>query len=189
MTGLWKTFALLLAVAWLQVPAVAATGGEREFIALIEIPAHSFVKYERDETTGRLIVDRFLSMPMAYPANYGAIHDSRAEDGDPLDVLVYTRAPILPGAAIRVRAIGVLRMTDAGAGDDKVIAVPVSAVDPTYDAIRDITDLPEAERQRLVMFFRTYKLLPEGGSPVEVGALEGADVAAHALGRALTATR
>lgn len=184
-----RLWTALAAVTLAAAPAISfsAEAPLREVTALIEIPAHSFVKYERDPATGRIFVDRFLSTPMVYPANYGAIPDSRADDGDPLDVLVYTRAPILPGAAIRVRAIGVLRMTDGGAGDDKIIAVPASTVDPTYDAIRDIGDLPAAERQRLILFFRTYKLLPEGGGAVEVGPLEGAGAAARMIDRAMQA--
>lgn len=153
----------------------------QEFDAVIEIPADSAIKYERDEATGTLFVDRFLSMPVAYPANYGSILQSRSADGDPLDVLVYTRAPILPGAHIRVRAIGILRMTDGGDVDDKIIAVPVASVDPTYEPVREIDDLPVAERRRLEMFFRTYKQLPDGGSIVEVGAFQGVDSAVIVL--------
>ncbi len=158
-----------------------------EFYALVEIPAGSMIKYEVDPASGRLIVDRFQSMPVAYPANYGYVPDSLAGDGDALDILVYTREPIVPGAYIRVRAIGILRMIDGGEEDDKLIAVPADRVDPTYAAVRDIADLPAIERERLEAFFRVYKDLPAGRKKVELRGIEGAhaanQAAKHALGR------
>src|SRR5690606_24635675 len=119
-------------------------------------------KYEIDADTGHLFVDRYMSMPVVYPANYGSIPSSLGDDGDPLDALVLTRVPIVPGALIRVRAIGIMKMIDGGEKDDKIIAVPVSAVDPTYDEIQAIEDLPAMELQRMEAFFRVYKQLPEG---------------------------
>ncbi|MDA1307942.1 MAG: inorganic diphosphatase [Acidobacteria bacterium] len=158
-------------------------------LAVIEIPAGSFTKYEIDKTTGYLVVDRFQSMPVAYPANYGTIPSSLAGDGDPLDVLVLTREPIVPGAFIRVRLIGVLRMIDGGAEDDKVIAVPIADVDPHYDAVRTITDLPESERQRIEAFFRVYKDLPVGRKQVELRGFVGADAATASVRAAIDAYR
>jgi inorganic pyrophosphatase len=81
-------------------------------------------------------------MPVAYPANYGSLTQSLAGDGDPLDVVFYTRAPMAPGTLIKLRAIGVLKMIDGGEKDDKIIAVPASKIDPTYDDIKNISDLP-----------------------------------------------
>ncbi|WP_373489156.1 inorganic diphosphatase [Blastomonas sp.] len=147
------------------------------FFALIEISAGSAVKYEIDPASGRLIVDRFLSMPVVYPANYGFVPGSLAGDGDPLDVLVYTRTPIVPGALIEVRAIGMLRMTDGGKQDDKLIAVPTDKVDPGYAAIRDVADLPAIDVERLTMFFRVYKHLPQPGGDVVLGDIVAADIA------------
>jgi len=98
-----------------------------EFFVVIEIPAGSATKYEIDAQTGLVFVDRFLSMPVVYPANYGSIPSSVGEDGDPLDALVLTREPIVPGALIRVRAIGTLIMPDDGEIDDKLIAVPTNS--------------------------------------------------------------
>lgn len=152
-----------------------------EVRALIEIPAGSSIKYELDDASGRMEVDRFISSPVAYPANYGIIPQTLAEDGDALDVLVYTRAPIQSGALIRVRPIGVLRMRDGGQTDDKILAVPASTVDPTFDAIHEPADLPEIERQRLVAFFSTYKLLPEGSSQVELHGIDGAEAARQSI--------
>ena len=94
-----------------------------EFYAVTEIPTGGIIKYETDAKTGFIIADRFQSMPVAYPANYGSLTQSLAGDGDPLDVVFYTRAPMAPGTLIKLRAIGVLKMIDGGEKDDKIIAV------------------------------------------------------------------
>lgn len=114
------------------------------FFAVTEIPADGIIKYETDGKTGFIVADRFQSMPVAYPANYGLLTQSLAGDGDPLDVIFYTRAPLAPGTLIKLRPIGVLKMIDGGEMDDKIVAVPASKIDPTYDDIRNITDLPKA---------------------------------------------
>lgn len=141
-----------------QTPAAAAPAAHGGVIVRIEIPAGSFTKYEIDEASGDVWVDRFLSVPAVYPANYGFVPGSLAGDGDPLDALVLTRAPVVPGAKIRTRVVGLLRMTDGGKPDSKLIAVPLSAVDPTYDGIQDIGDLPAAELDRIRAFFQVYKI-------------------------------
>jgi inorganic pyrophosphatase len=178
MWGMAKLVVLVLGPVLAAPQALAEPGEVR---ALIEIPAGSFIKYELDEASGRMEVDRFISSPVAYPANYGIIPQTLAEDGDALDVVVYTRAPIHPGALIHVRPIGVLRMRDGGQEDDKILAVPASTVDPTYDAVREPVDLPEMERQRLIAFFSTYKLLPEGSSQVELHGINGAEAARQSV--------
>lgn len=156
-----------------------------EVYAVIEIPAGSFTKYELDAATGHLLVDRFQSMPVVYPANYGTLPSSLAGDGDPLDILVYTREPIVPGALIKVRPIGVLNMLDAGEEDDKIIAVPADKVDPGYTDIREVKDLPGIEVERLTAFFRVYKQLPEGRKKVELGGVSGSATARRAIAEAL----
>ncbi|MBS9405281.1 inorganic diphosphatase [Halomonas sp. TRM85114] len=133
------------------------------FHVVNEIPAGSFTKYEIDAEHGQLIVDRYVTMPVRYPANYGSITSSAGGDGDPLDALVLTRDPIYPGAVIKVKAIGVLRMLDDGETDDKIIAVPADDVDPTFAEIDEMDDLPAMEVERLNAFFRVYKDLPDGG--------------------------
>lgn len=138
-----------------------------EAVLRVEIPAGSFTKYESD-AEGRIFVDRFLSMPMAYPANYGSMPGTHAGDGDPLDALVLTRTPLYPGVLIRFRPLGVLRMIDGGEADEKIIGVPADDVDPTYVGIRTIADLPAMERERIEAFFRVYKDLPAGGKRVEL---------------------
>ena len=138
-----------------------------DVLLAVEIPAGSFTKYEINDE-GLVYVDRFQSMPVAYPANYGSMPRTLAGDGDPLDALVLTRAPLHPGVLIRFRPIGVLRMLDDGERDEKIIGVPTDKVDPTYAGIRDLGDLPQIERERIEAFFRVYKDLPKGRNPVSL---------------------
>lgn len=133
----------------------------------VEIPAGSITKYEIKED-GLVHVDRFQSMPVAYPANYGSMPRTLAGDNDPLDALVLTREPLHPGVIVRFRPIGYLKMVDDGEQDEKVVGVPTDKVDPTYAGIRDLSDLPAIERQRIEAFFRVYKDLPEGRNPVQL---------------------
>ncbi len=147
--------------------AQQAKNAPEEAMLAVEIPAGRFTKYEINEE-GLLYVDRFQSMPVAYPANYGSMPRTLAGDGDPLDALVLTREPLHPGVLIRFRPIGVLRMTDDGEGDEKIIGVPTDKVDPTYSGIRDLADLPVIERDRIEAFFRVYKDLPAGRNPVRL---------------------
>lgn len=145
-----------------------------EFYVVTEIPAGGTIKYETDAKTGFIVADRFQSMPVAYPANYGSLTQSLGGDNDPLDVIFYTRAPLQPGTLIKLRAIGVLKMIDGGEVDDKIVAVPASKIDPTYDDIKEISDLPRIEQQRLEAFFRVYKQLPDGRKKVELNGFEDA---------------
>lgn len=138
-----------------------------EVLLAVEIPAGSFTKYEINDE-GLVFVDRFQSMPVAYPANYGSMPRTLAGDGDPLDALVLTREPLHPSVLVKFRPIGVLRMIDAGEHDEKIIGVPTDKIDPTYAGIRDLSDLPEIERQRIEAFFRVYKDLPKGRNPVQL---------------------
>src|SRR6201985_2206339 len=99
--------------------------------AVIEIPLGGVpVKYEFDKNSGAVFVDRFLHTAMFYPGNYGFIPHTLSEDGDPVDVLVVTQVPVVPGAVIRCRPVGVLLMTDEHGGDEKIIAVPTAASHP-----------------------------------------------------------
>lgn len=193
-----KTALSALALSMLVTPALAdmqhpfsypQPEDTSEFFTVIEIPAGSFTKYEIDADHGYVLVDRYQSMPVVYPANYGSIPSSLAGDGDPLDGLIFTREPIVPGAVIKVRAIGVLHMIDGGEEDSKIIAVPASDIDPTYDAIRNIEDLPEIERQRIEAFFRVYKQLPEGRKVVELNGFGGVNEATDMVTAAIEAYR
>jgi inorganic pyrophosphatase len=138
-----------------------------EVLLVVEIPAGSFTKYEIGPD-GLLHVDRFIAMPVTYPANYGSVPRTRGGDGDPLDALIITRSPLLPGSLIRFRPIGVLRMLDRGEADEKVIGVPVDKVDASYAAVRELKDLPQQDLQRLEAFFRVYKQLPPGSDTIEL---------------------
>ena len=165
-----------------QQPAKAP----EEVMLLVEIPAGSFTKYESD-AEGHIHVDRFLSMPMAYPANYGSMPGTLGGDGDPLDALVLTRAPLHPGVRIRFRPLGVLRMVDGGEADEKIIGVPADDIDPTYAGIRTIDDLPAMERDRIEAFFRVYKNLPVGSKRIELNGWGDADEARALVGEAIKA--
>ncbi|UNE47893.1 inorganic diphosphatase [Aquisalinus flavus] len=171
--------------------AYPQSDGGGEFFVVVEIPAGSSIKYEIDSETGHLFVDRFLSMPVAYPANYGSIPSSLGADGDPLDALVLTRQPVHPGAMIRVRAIGMLEMIDDGEADHKILAVPASDVDPAFDGVRSPEDLPADELRRIEAFFRVYKQLPdpEDAASIKLGGYRSAAEATEMVDAALAAWR
>ena len=131
--------------------------------ALIEIPVGGVpVKYELDKASGAMFVDRFLHTSMFYPGNYGFIPQTLSQDGDPLDVLVITPVPVVPGAVIRCRPVGALLMEDQAGIDEKIIAVPVDALHPFYTGIVSYLDLPEILREQVQHFFTHYKDLEKG---------------------------
>lgn len=127
------------------------------FEALIEIPKGSKAKYELDKATGMLRLDRVQYTSTVYPANYGFIPRTLADDGDPLDVLVLCNEIIFPMTLVTCVPIGVIKMIDSGALDEKIIAVPVN--DPTYNGFGDITDLPAHVYEEMTHFFEVYKEL------------------------------
>lgn len=145
------------AVNPLSMPQPTPDSGEA--LLLVEIPAGGATKYET-LPNGLVQVDRFLRMPVAYPANYGALPSTLAGDGDPLDALVLAREPLPPGVLLRFRPVAVLRMLDGGASDHKLVGVPADSVDPAYSGIRGLASLPAAERERIEAFFQVYKQLP-----------------------------
>ena len=128
-----------------------------DFTAVIEIPKHSNCKYELDKHTGLLRLDRILYTSTHYPQNYGFIPRTYADDGDPLDVLVLCNQPIQPLTLVRVFPIGVMRMIDSGAIDDKIIAVPFS--DPSYNNVSSLDELPHHIFDEMMHFFSVYKQL------------------------------
>ena len=130
---------------------------------IIEIPTNaSPVKYEVDKDSGALIVDRFMSAPMFYPANYGFVPHTLADDGDPIDVLVVTPHPLVHGCVIPARPVGVLNMSDEGGGDVKIVAVPAGKLSTEYDHVENYTDLPALFLQQIEHFFEHYKELEKG---------------------------
>jgi inorganic pyrophosphatase len=147
----------------------------------IEIPANSSpIKYEIDKDMDALLVDRFMATPMFYPANYGYINNTLADDGDALDVLVITPHPVVPGSVIRARPVGVLKMTDEAGGDEKLLAVPHEKLTQLYNDIHDIDDVPQLLRDQISHFFENYKDL-EKGKWVKVEGWGNADDAREAI--------
>ncbi len=147
---------------------------------IIEIPAGSSVKFEVDKDSGVVFVDRFLHTAMHYPFNYGFVPGTRADDGDPVDVLVLSSSPVFPGCAIKCRPVGVLHMEDEEGEDTKIIAVPLEKVDPEYGRISDISEVPDHLREKIKHFFEHYKDL-EKGKWVRVRNWEGAERAREIL--------
>ena len=137
--------------------------------ALIEIPLGSKNKYEMDEVTGRIKLDRVLYASMIYPAEYGIVEHTLAPDGDPLDILVVCSEPTFPGCIVPARVLGYLEMLDNGKLDYKLISVV--DCDPRYDDIHELTDLPSFVLKEIANFFANYKVLQN--VPVEVGQYYG----------------
>lgn len=134
-----------------------------EFYVIIEIAAGGAVKYEVDKDTGMLMVDRFMNVSMHYPANYGYIPKTLGGDGDPTDVLVLTPFPIIPGCAIKCRAVAVLETEDEKGQDAKVLAVPTDKVSTKYyQSCVDLKDVAPRTLNEISHFYERYKDLEEG---------------------------
>ena len=131
-----------------------------EYDAVIEIPKGSRNKYEVDHETGRVYLDRVLFTAFVYPVDYGFFEGTLGGDGDPLDALVLLEYPVFPGVGVKVRPVGVLRMSDEAGTDEKILAVPYK--DPRWTHIQDLTDVPGQTRNELEHFFRRYKDLEPG---------------------------
>ena len=149
---------------------------------LIEIPRGSRNKYEFDKETGRIKLDRVLHSSVTYPADYGFIPDSLSADGDPLDVLVITRFPTFPGCVVEARPIALIDMIDTKEGDEKIVAVPVG--DPQFASWNELEDIPEALRNEINEFFKTYKNL-EPGKFVEIQGWKGREEAEAMIKKAI----
>lgn len=152
--------------------------------AVIEIPYGSNVKYEIDKNSGAVVVDRVLYSAVFYPANYGFVPNTLADDGDPADILVINEYPLQAGSVIPCRLIGVLVMEDEAGMDEKLLAVPVSKIDPRFDDIKSIDDLPKATLNRIKNFFETYKLL-EPNKWVKVKGFKDLKTATEILDKAI----
>lgn len=147
----------------MDLSKISAKNSDGSYNVVIEIPMNgSPVKYEFDKDAGAIIVDRFMQAPMFYPCNYGFIPHTLSDDGDPADVLVMSQYPVVPGALIRVRPIGVLLMEDESGVDEKILAVPTSKLDITYDVVQDISDIDQITKDRICHFFEHYKKLEKG---------------------------
>ena len=154
-----------------------------DFIAVIEIEKGSKSKYELDKETGFIILDRVLYTSTHYPANYGFIPRTYAEDNDPLDVLVLCSEPILPLSMVRCYPIGVFTMLDQGKLDDKILAVPVT--DPVYNMYHDISELPDHMFREMTHFFSVYKMLE--GKETVVSEPQGVEEAVKIIQKCLNA--
>lgn len=157
----------------------------RLFTAVIEIPMGSNVKYELDKATGLLRLDRVLYSAVYYPANYGFIPQTFAEDDDPLDVLVLCQEAVATLTLIQARAIGLMTMIDTGKRDHKILAVAVD--DPEYQGIHDYRELPPHRLEMARRFFQDYKTLE--GKAVEVDEFQGSAAACAVIQSSLEAYR
>lgn len=152
---------------------------------IIEVPfGREPVKYEMDKKSGALYVDRVMHTAMRYPCNYGFVPHTLSEDGDPIDVLVASPVEFLSGCIVRCRPVGVLKMTDEKGADEKVLAVPVDALNPYYKDVKQYTDLPKILLTQISHFFSHYKDL-ESGKWAEVEGWEGAEHAAELIEEAI----
>lgn len=148
-----------------------------DFNVIIEIPMNADpIKYEVDKESGAIFVDRFMGTAMHYPCNYGYVPNTIAGDGDPVDVLVITPFPLIPGVVVRCRAIGVLKMTDDGGEDAKVLAVPVDKILSIYSHWQKPEDMNELRLRQIQHFFEHYKDL-EAGKWVKIEGWAGPDEA------------
>ena len=130
---------------------------------IVEVPVGGHpIKYEMDKEAGTLVVDRFLYTPMTYPGNYGFVPHTLSEDGDPIDVLIASTRPLVPGCVINVRPIGVLMMEDNSGKDEKIIAVPSPKLTLRYEKVKEYTDLPDITVKQIEHFFEHYKDLEPG---------------------------
>jgi inorganic pyrophosphatase len=155
-----------------------------EINVVIEIPKGSSIKYEMDAESGAIFVDRRLFTAMFYPCNYGFIPQTREGDGDPVDVLVLGNDPVIPMSIIRSHPIGVLLTEDEEGQDSKIIAVPITKLDPSFSTVTDISDIPEHISNQIKHFFEHYKEL-EKGKYVKVRGWEDKKVAKNKISEAI----
>jgi len=130
---------------------------------IVEVPIGGEpIKYEMDKAAGTLFVDRFLHTPMRYPGNYGFVPHTLSSDGDPVDVLIANTRPVVPGAYLNTRPVGVLKMEDENGIDEKIIAVPGTQLTRRYMHVEHYTDLPKITLEQIQHFFEHYKDLEPG---------------------------
>lgn len=170
----------------MDISKIKAGSNPDKLNAVIEIPYGSNIKYEIDKDSGAVVVDRVLYSAMFYPANYGFVPSTLADDGDPADILVLNEYPLQAGSVIPCRLIGVLVMEDESGMDEKLLAVPVSKIDPRYEDIKSIDDLPKATLDKIKNFFETYKML-EPNKWVKVKGFEDTSKAEAILDAAIKA--
>ena len=155
------------------------------FKVFIEVGAGGNVKYEVDEKTKELKVDRFLHSAIVFPFNYGSIEGTLGKDGDPLDALVLSEMPVEPGVVMECHPLGLLEMKDEKGGDTKIIAVPNVEIDPVYGKFDNINDIPKPTLKEIEHFFKNYKVL-EPGKWVKIGKYQPRSEAEKKIKESLT---
>lgn len=156
-----------------------------EVNVFVEIPQGVSVKYELDKESGVIVVDRFLYTDMEYPFNYGFIPETKAGDGDPVDVLVLSSKPVVPGVVIPAKPIGLLEMEDEAGPDSKVIAVPLAKINPPFGKYQDISEIAQEVKEDIKHFFENYKS-KEPGKWVKVRGWKGKEAAIVEIKKSLT---
>ncbi len=155
----------------------------QEINVVVEIPKGSVNKYEIDEETGAIFLDRTLYSAQFFPFNYGFIPQTRSEDGDSLDIVLLT-SPVFSGCVVKARPIGVILMEDEGGVDNKVVCVPVEKIEPRYKEVQDVKDLGEHQKKEIQEFFETYKNL-EKDKWVKITGWEGKEKAMEIITKAI----
>ena len=154
---------------------------------IVEVPyGGEPVKYEMDKESGTMVVDRILYTSMRYPGNYGFVPHTISDDGDPIDVLIANKRPLIPGSVINCRPIGILNMVDEAGGDEKLIAVPSAHVSAMYKDVHELDDLPKLLVEQIGHFFERYKDL-EDGKWVKIEGYDDASKARLAIEAAIKA--
>lgn len=156
--------------------------------AFIEIPKQSNIKYEHDEKSGVMKVDRILHTSMVYPYNYGFVPGTLGEDGDPIDIMVLSSASFAPGTFVVVKPIAVLLMRDEEGVDSKLMAVPVEKVDPEFGRMNSVKDISEHTKNMIAHFFSYYKSI-EPGKWAKVEGWEDAAKAQELIQKAIAAKK
>lgn len=164
---------------WHDIPA----GTPEEMNVIIEIPRGSNNKYEIDKETGLIKLDRANYSAAAYPFDYGLVPQTLWHDGDPLDVVLLTTYPLLPGILVTARPVAVMEMIDSGESDYKIIAVPTE--DKRWDDVQDIQDINKHSLKEFKHFFETYKELKGKPAPVLINGIKGKDAAVAAFNESL----
>ncbi len=167
---------------------LAGKAPPEDIYVVVEIPQGSQVKYELDKASGAMMVDRFLFTPMAYPAAYGFIPETLADDGDPADALVLLPTAVVPGAVVRSRPIGVLLMEDEAGSDEKIVCVPHDKMHTLYEGVQECSQLPQILRDQIEHFFTRYKDL-EKGKWVKVTGWGDRAKALELIGKAMEAAK
>ena len=157
-------------------------GKKDEMNVIIEINKGSKNKYEVDKKTGLIALDRAMHTSQDFPFDYGFVPQSLWHDNDPLDVIVLTTYPLLPGVLVKARPVGIMNVIDSGEGDDKVISVPVD--DPRWDHVKDLTDINKHTLKEMEHFYSTYKKLQN--KVVEVTGFKGKEEAEKAFEESLS---